>query len=199
MPVYDDPWWTDAGPEEHWDVDRKFTSLAPGFAHQVTTLTERLAERGWRPLLWFAWRAPERQEDLFAQHRSRVELGLHNVLDPLAMPAALAADLVDARSLWGMQTVSDPARPGQTHEVPDPRTFDKAASFFRDLGHEAHALGLWWGGDFQRETGSPWAEAGLGWDPGHVQAVSNTMLPEMQTQTRRAQSALAERRRLALV
>lgn len=133
--------------EASWDTEAKIA--AADRVLQLGAILAELREQGWRPVLAYSWRGLRTQAALRAAGNTKVNFSLHNVVSSDGRPAALAADLSDARYSW--------SRP------------DQAAAFFRALGASARARGLEWGGSWSRSN-SVWASYGLGWDPGHIQA-----------------------------
>lgn len=146
--------------ESRWSLEQKLAAASPRL--RLPELLTRLRARGWRPLVVFSWRSLATQRELLRLGRTKVDFSFHNALDEHARPAALAADIVDARFGWGDEVAGSEETAG-------------AAKFFAALGVEAKALGLTWGGDWSR-TAPIWARYGLGWDPAHVQAANNDSL-----------------------
>jgi hypothetical protein len=67
----------------------------PGFAAPLAKLIERLEEHGFRPRIQDAWRSPERQKELFAAGKSKLEWGFHNATGAGGERESLAVDLLD--------------------------------------------------------------------------------------------------------
>ncbi len=113
------------GGEEHkWEEAKKLQSLEPEFAGHVQVIMGAMRERGYNPRLFYAWRSLATQAVIKARGDSLVDFSFHNAVDDRGVPAALSADIVDDKLLWGN---------------PD---------FFRALGQEANKLDLEWGGDW---------------------------------------------------
>lgn len=146
----------------------------PAFRSRLVTVLATMRARGHQPAMIYTWRTLEKQAELYRQGASKVTFSFHNAVDEQGKPAALAADLWDAR--W--------------------RSFDDEdrAEFYMELGAIAKANGLAWGGDWAR-TDPRWAAHGLGWDPGHVQGMPNSALASVKTRSlaamERARSANA--------
>jgi hypothetical protein len=130
----------------------------PGFAAPLAKLIERLEEQGFRPRIQDAWRSPERQKELFAAGKSKLEWGFHNPTGPNGEKEALAVDLLDDDQPLG----------------PSSRYVLTLAALAGDLGLRTGAL---WGlsknlreatadAIAQRKYG---AEVKIGWDPCHVE------------------------------
>jgi len=147
--------WNWTGDESRWTEQQKLASLEPEFRSHVLQLLEYLKQKGWQPRVIFGWRSPATQLRLKKLGRSQVIFGYHNVVGSDGQPAALAADIVDARYGWGGKEVAS-----------DPKT-QRAAAFFQDMGAWVKAKGLHWGGNFSQTN--VWKHWGMGWDPAHVQ------------------------------
>ena len=154
------------GTEQRWSDTDKLAAADPRV--RLPELLDRLRTRGLQPRVAFTWRALATQDDLLAKKRSSVSFSFHNAVADGA-PAALAADLFDARYGWGDDTHGSAKSNG-------------ALTFFRALGEEAAALGLVWGGAWKGRP-SFWSRYGIGWDPAHVQAVPNADLARVRTLT----------------
>ena len=154
------------GTEQRWSDADKLAAVDARV--RLPELLDRLRARGFQPRIAFTWRALATQDDLLAQKRSSVSFSFHNAAHN-GQPAALAADLFDARYGWGDDTYGSPKSNG-------------ALAFFRAVGEEARALGLVWGGSW---TGRPsfWSRHDLGWDPAHVQALPNRELARIRSLT----------------
>ena len=154
------------GTEQRWSDADKLAAVDARV--RLPELLDRLRARGFQPRIAFTWRALATQDDLLAQKRSSVSFSFHNAVHQ-GQPAALAADLFDARYGWGDDTYGSPKSNG-------------ALAFFRAVGEEARALGLVWGGSW---TGRPsfWSRYDLGWDPAHVQALPNRELARIRSLT----------------
>jgi hypothetical protein len=152
------------GTEQRWSDADKLAAVDARV--RLPELLDRLRTRGFQPRIAFTWRALATQDDLLAQKRSSVSFSFHNAVRN-GQPAALAADLFDARYGWGDNTHGSPKSNG-------------ALAFFRAVGEEARALGLVWGGSW---TGRPsfWSRYDLGWDPAHVQALPNRELARIRS------------------
>lgn len=133
--------------EATWDEEAKVAAAAP--ALQLRAILGELRQQGWRPSLAYTWRGLRTQAALRAAGNTKVNFSLHNVVDADGRPAALAADVFDARYGWGKP--------------------EQAAEFFEALGAAARSRGLEWGGSWSRSD-PHWAPFDLGWDPGHIQA-----------------------------
>lgn len=127
----------------------------PAFRSRLVAVLGVMRARGHQPVVIDTWRTLTKQAELYAQGASKVTFSFHNAVDDQARPAALAADLYDAR--WNSFDDED------------------RAEFYADLGTIAKAHGMSWGGDWAR-TDPQWAAWGLGWDPGHIQAYPNREL-----------------------
>jgi hypothetical protein len=149
--------------EARWDEATKISAADPRL--QLPELLRRLRAKGWQPKVVFTWRSPATQAELVRQGKSGVSFSFHNAVSPGGRPAALAADIADKRYLWGVNL------DGSTNEVKTAH----AAAFFAVLGAEAKAMGLSWGGDWTKRA-SVWTPYGMGFDPAHVQALSNSEL-----------------------
>ena len=154
------------GTEQRWSDADKLAAVDARV--RLPELLNRLRARGFQPRIAFTWRALATQDDLLAKKRSSVSFSFHNAVQN-GQPAALAADLFDARYGWGDDTHGSPKSNG-------------ALAFFRAVGEEARALGLVWGGSW---TGRPsfWSRYDLGWDPAHVQALPNRELARIRSLT----------------
>jgi len=130
-------------------------SLHPEFRWKVTTLLQRVGRRvdgrgkPWLPKLYYGWRSPEVQADLYARGKSDVKFSYHNVVDPSGNPKALAADIIDRRYAWDLEDRETAWTTAQRDR------------FWKVLGEEAEALELTWGGR--------WTNL---YDPAHVQLYS---------------------------
>lgn len=151
------------GDEASWNQARKYAAAHPGL--RLPELLGRLQERGYEPVLGNTWRALSTQDVLLAEGSTKVSFSFHNAVDAQGYPQALAADIIDRRYGFG-------------DDDPDSARTVGAARFFAMLGREALALGLTWGGDWERK--GRWATFGLGWDPVHVQALPNRELPAVR-------------------
>jgi hypothetical protein len=107
--------------------EKRILTLHPKLRTKVRKVLEGLKARGYQPLVASAYRSPEEQLRIYRQGRSTVRFSYHCAQEK-GQPAALAADIVDARYLWN---------------VPQDHAFWKA------LGHLARAQGLVWGGDWR--------------------------------------------------
>ena len=154
------------GTEQRWSDPDKLAAADPRV--RLPELLDRLRTRGLQPRIAFTWRSLATQDDLLVKKRSSVSFSFHNAVDDRA-PAALAADLFDARYGWGDDSHGSPKSNG-------------ALAFFRALGEEAAALGLVWGGAWKSRP-SFWSRYGIGWDPAHVQAVPNAELARVRALT----------------
>lgn len=147
------------GDESAWTRERKLAAAHPGL--RLPELLDLLRARGFQPVISNTWRALSTQDVLLAQGVTKVSFSFHNAVDEQGYPRALAADLIDARYGYGEDSPSSDKTVG-------------AARFFVALGQVARALGLTWGGDWERR--GYWAPFGIGWDPVHVQALPNDRL-----------------------
>ena len=151
------------GAESSWPRERKLAAAHPNL--RLPDLLDRLRARGFQPVISNTWRALTTQDLLLAQGLTKVSFSFHNAVDEQGYPRALAADLIDARYGFGEDSPSSEKTVG-------------AARFFVALGQSARALGLTWGGDWERR--GYWAPFGIGWDPVHVQALPNERLPAVR-------------------
>lgn len=157
------------GEETSWPLDRKLALADPSLRLEV--VLDRLAGRGFQPRVAFTWRSLLTQDWLLSQGRSKVSFSFHNAVEKGGYPAALAADLFDARWGWG-------------DGAPDSESTRLAAGFFQSLGEEAERLGLRWGGRFTQRN--VWAGFGMGWDPAHIQSRPDGELPRVRNRSLRA-------------
>jgi hypothetical protein len=127
----------------------------PGFYATLQAVMARLRARGFQPVIISGWRSLDQQAALKSAGHSQVSFSFHNNITATGRPAALAADIKDEREGWS--------------DTPN------AVAFYRALRDEAKAVGLSSGADFS-QSNPMWARHGLGWDPGHVQALSNDAL-----------------------
>lgn len=171
------PAWAEGRVDRDWSQEKKWASLDPGFRLRLRRVMGRLQAEGFSPMIWFGWRRPGMQADLRKKGRTETDFSFHEALGDGGEPAALAADIIDPRFGWGTRMVNG-------REVADPKTFGAAKRFFSRLGAIAEDEGLWWGGRFSIRPGTLWGNAGLGWDPGHVQGRSGEDLPEVAAATR---------------
>lgn len=134
----------------------------PAFRSHLVAVLVAMRARGHQPVMIYTWRTLAEQAELYRKGASKVMFSFHNALNEQGQPAALAADIYDAR--W--------------------RTFDdeERAEFYVELGTIAKAHGLAWGGDWARSD-PRWAAHGLGWDPGHVQGMPNSALGSVKART----------------
>ena len=146
--------------EARWSQDQKLAAATADL--QLPELLRRLRTRGMQPKIAFTWRGLHTQDVLLAEKRSKVSFSFHNAVDAQGFPAAMAADVFDARFGWGDNVHDSPKTLG-------------ALAFFKALGQEAKAMGLAWGGDWSPNKGF-WSKYGVGWDPAHVQSAPNSAL-----------------------
>lgn len=150
--------------ENKWSQDLKLA--AADHRLHLYELLDQLRALGWKPSLSYSWRSLLSQEQLFGDGSTQVTFSFHNAVDAEGYPAGLAADIIDTRYGWG-------------DREPHSQKTTQAAAFARALGREAEALGLTWGGRW-KQSAPIWAAHDLGWDPMHVQAVSNDELPAVR-------------------
>lgn len=112
------------GPEIRKGVDRDPYKLLPGFARKVEYLFRALRARGYDPLLWEAYRTPERAAQL-AEDGPGIKDSLHIV--------GGAVDIVNGAQ-W--KAGLDP--------------WGGSSDFWKAVGEEAERLGLTWGGRFRK-------------------------------------------------
>lgn len=179
------PTWSVGRVDRDWSQAQKWASLDVVFKSKLTRVVASLRAEGFRPILWFGWRRPGMQAELVKSGRSRTGFSLHEALGPDGEPASVAADLIDPRYQWGIHMVNG-------KEEKNPATFDGALRFFKALGRVAKREGLTWGGDYQVRPGV-WADAKIGWDPGHVQGVPGSQLPAIEASTRKVMEEMASR------
>lgn len=72
-------------------IYRDTTALVPSFAKRVQVLFNRMKARGYRPILWEAYRTPERAIKL-AEDSKGIQNSMHLY--------GAAVDIVDARTMW---------------------------------------------------------------------------------------------------
>ena len=113
------------GLEQRWSDADKRAATDPRL--RLPELLDRLTARGHQPRIAYTWRALATQDDLVALKRSQVTFSFHNAVAD-GQPAALAADLFDARFGWGDNAHGSPKTEG-------------ALAFFRAVGEGAKALG----------------------------------------------------------
>ena len=154
------------GLERRWTDDNKRAAANPRL--RLPELLDRLVTLGFQPRIAFTWRSLATQDDLLAKRRTTVSFSFHNAVQD-GVPAALAADLYDARHGWGDDVHGSPKTTG-------------ALAFFQALGAAARDLGLTWGGSWMGRP-SFWSRYGIGWDPAHVQAVDNVALAAIREAT----------------
>jgi len=130
---------------------RSLGDLDPAFRERLEQVLTQLEHRGFHPRIRATWRSPERQRHYRRLGWSRLDWGLHCATTPDGRPAALAADVDDARA------ATDPQR----------------ARFYLALREAAPDHGLVTGGTWSRSS-RRWARYDLGWDPGHVQPAGLT-------------------------
>lgn len=114
------PRWTFGGEPLRKGVHRDPSELLPGFADKVEALFRRLRDRGLQPLLWEAYRTPERADEL-----AKRGTGASGKRSMHCLGAAV--DIVHATQHW-----------------------NAPQSFWEAIGEEAAALGLTWGGRWSR-------------------------------------------------
>lgn len=102
--------------------------LDPRIRAKVAAVLSDLSGHGWQPLIVSSYRSVAEQAALKAAGRSTVSFSFHNHAQG-GIPAALAADIVDARYLW---------------------TIPQGHQYWRHLGSSARAHGMTWGGDWKR-------------------------------------------------
>jgi hypothetical protein len=180
------PRWATGRVDRDWSQAQKWDSLEPGFAQRLRRAFRTLEAAGHRPTIWFGWRRPGMQAGFVKSGRSQTAFSLHEALGDHGEPASLAVDVIDPRFGWGVKVENGV-------EVQNPATFPGAKRFFQALGRAAAAEGLVWGGNYSKRAGTLWGDAGLGWDPGHVQGVSGDELPAIAASTRKIWEEAARR------
>lgn len=128
------------------------------FAVKLQRVMQRLEKQGYQPKIASGWRTSTSQSALHASGASQVSFSFHQAVDATGRPAAKAADIIDKRYGWKVNSTT--------------------AAFFRALGREAKREGLYWGGDWSQKN--EWAKYGMGWDPAHVQLHPNSMLSKVK-------------------
>jgi peptidoglycan L-alanyl-D-glutamate endopeptidase CwlK len=139
--------WT--GDSSKWSQEKKLRSLNPAFAEKVVQVLAALKKRGFQPSIFFGWRSVQVQLELVKKGNSTVKFSFHNAQHKDGTPNAYAADVIDTR--WGW---SDGA---------------ERNGFWKALGEEARAVGLYWGGDWT--SFKDWA---------HIQYYPNSSLGQVK-------------------
>ncbi len=122
------PDWS--GDSSRWSHDKKLSSLDRRMRPKVERVLEALAQEGFKPKIYFAWRSVAVQQEIFERGDSRVRFSFHNAQQKNGTPNAYAADIIDRRWAWGAQA--------------------KNNGFWEALGRAAKQEGLYWGGNWRR-------------------------------------------------
>lgn len=120
--------------------DKELASLSPAFQKTVSIIMRHLERKGWVPVVFHGERTKEEQAEKVKAGYSKTMNSFHVADTSLNrgrnglywQVKGEAADIVDARFLW-----SGPAS-------------DLDFAFWTDLGSLAKALGLVWGGDWEK-------------------------------------------------
>lgn len=137
-----------SGDSSQWSHEKKLASMDAIFRDKVKKVLANLKKQGHQPKIFFAWRSIEVQRELKKKGRSKVDFSFHNAT-VRGLPSAYAADIIDRRYGWD--------------SVP------QSMNFFKALGKEAKAVGLYWGGDWK--SFKDWA---------HIQRFPNSKLKEVR-------------------
>jgi peptidoglycan L-alanyl-D-glutamate endopeptidase CwlK len=141
-----------SGDSSKWPQAKKILSLKPELRPKVEAVVAGLRARDFQPFVFYGWRSVAVQLELYERGVTQVKFSFHNAQKPNGTPNAYAADIVDERYMWQPKAAS--------------------SGFWKALGREAKAQGLYWGGDW---TDFPdWA---------HVQLVPNGRLPDVKRES----------------
>jgi peptidoglycan L-alanyl-D-glutamate endopeptidase CwlK len=128
-PTSNAPVLTDwSGDSSKWPHEKKVLSLYPDMRPKVEAVLAGLRQRGFQPKIFFAWRSVAVQLELYRKGVTKVKFSFHNAQRRNGTPNAYAADIVDQRWGWEPPAMSN--------------------GFWRALGQEGKAQGLYWGGDW---------------------------------------------------
>lgn len=141
-----------SGDSAKWSQDKKLASLNPLLRPKVQAVLNALVKRGFKPKIFYGWRSVAVQLQLYREGNSKVKFSFHNAQKPDGTPNSYAADIVDERYGWEAQAQS--------------------SGFWKALGHEAKAQGLYWGGDWSGFR--DWA---------HVQLLPNSDLARVKQES----------------
>jgi peptidoglycan L-alanyl-D-glutamate endopeptidase CwlK len=142
--------WT--GDSARWSQEKKLRSMNSQFRGKVVKVIAALKKRGFQPKIFFGWRSVKVQLELVKKGRSKVKFSFHNAQTKNGIPNAYAADIIDSR--WGWSAAA--AKNG----------------FWKALGEEAKAAGLYWGGDWKNFK--DWA---------HIQYYPNSSLGKVKRES----------------
>ena len=121
------PDWS--GDSSRWSKEKKLSSLNRRTRPKVERILEALAEEGFRPKVFFAWRSVAVQQKIFERGDSKVRFSFHNAQKKDGTPNAYAADIIDRRWAWSNAAEKN--------------------GFWQALGKAAKQEGLYWGGDWR--------------------------------------------------
>jgi peptidoglycan L-alanyl-D-glutamate endopeptidase CwlK len=141
-----------SGDSSKWSQDKKIQSMHPDLRPKVQAVVAALQKRGFQAKIFFAWRSVAVQLEIFKKGHTKVKFSFHNAQKKDGTPNAYAADIIDGRYAWSAKAEKE--------------------GFWKALGEEAHAQGLYWGGDWK--TFRDWA---------HVQLVENSQLGRVKKES----------------
>jgi len=141
-----------SGDSSKWSQEKKVLSMHPNLRPKVQAVVAALQKRGFQAKIFFAWRSVAVQLEIFKKGHTKVKFSFHNAQKKDGTPNAYAADIIDGRYAWSANA--------------------EKAGFWKALGEEAHAQGLYWGGDWK--TFRDWA---------HVQLVENSQLGRVKKES----------------
>lgn len=121
-----------SGDSAKWTQEKKLLSLNAGLRPKVENILKSLADSGFQPKIFYAWRSVQVQLEIFERGDSTVKFSFHNAQTPNGIPNAYAADIVDKR--WGWDAGAE------------------KAGFWKALGKAAEKEGLVWGGTWKKFT-----------------------------------------------
>ena len=128
------------------------SELEPAFRAKLEELVRRLEAKGYKPWIYETKRTQARQAWLYASGRTRAGSKVTNVEQVGNHGRGRAADVIDGRA--------HPTRKGErigwgtwSGKDGDSDAAAMADRFFDDLGADAEALGLTWGGRWTLEGG----------------------------------------------
>ena len=117
------------GDSSKWSAEKKLESLDRRMRPKVSRVLAKLADEGFRPKIFFAWRSVAVQQEIVAKGNSKVRFSFHNAQKKNGTPNAYAVDIIDKRWAWGDQAEEN--------------------GFWQALGKAGKAEGLYWGGDWR--------------------------------------------------
>ena len=117
------------GDSSRWSHEKKLESLNDEFRPKVIRVIDHLAQNGFKPKIYYAWRSVQVQAELFKKGNSKVRFSFHNAQFPDGRPNAYAVDIIDKRWAWEAAAAQN--------------------GFWGALGKFSEELGLVWGGSWQ--------------------------------------------------